>query len=61
VRQISERLVLLGHDVTVATTRMTNRNFSVLNGVKIEEFDISGNIVSGFSGLYLPEYKEYFK
>ncbi len=50
VRQISERLFRLGHDVTVATMRLPDRNFSVLNGVKIEEFKISGNAVKGFSG-----------
>jgi len=50
VRQISERLVRLGHDVTVATARLSDRDFSVLNGVKIEEFNITGNAVRGFSG-----------
>ena len=50
VRQVSERLVRLGHDVTVATRRLLTRNSSVLNGVNIEEFNISGNAVQGFSG-----------
>jgi glycosyltransferase involved in cell wall biosynthesis len=50
VRQLSERLVKLGHDVTVATTRLQNRDFTSLNGVKIEEFNISGNAIRGFSG-----------
>ena len=50
VRQLSERLVKLGHEVTVATTRLPERDFSVLNGVKIEEFKIRGNAVQGFSG-----------
>ena len=35
VRQLSERLVLLGHDVTVATTRIPERTASSQNGVKI--------------------------
>lgn len=110
VKQLSERLVKLGHDVTVATTKLPARHERIINGVRIAEFDISGNYVygikgdvasyvnflqdsnfdiivnfaaqqwatdvpltilnkikakkvfvpTGFSGLYLPEYKEYF-
>jgi glycosyltransferase involved in cell wall biosynthesis len=111
VRQLSEHLVRLRHDVTVATTKLSDRKEKVINGVKIVEFDISGNMVremkgevgpyedyllntdfdiitnfaaqqwatdimlpllenvkakkvfvpTGFSGLYQPEYKEYFE
>lgn len=111
VRQLSEHLVKLGHDVTAATTKLSDRKEKVINGVKIVEFDISGNMVremkgevgpygdyllnsdfdiitnfaaqqwatdimlpllenvkakkvfvpTGFSGLYQPEYKEYFE
>lgn len=111
VKQLSERLVKLGHEVTVATTKIPARKEKVLNGVKIAEFEISGNLVrrlngevekyekflidsdfdvvvnfaaqqwatdvalsmlekikakkvfvpTGFSGLYLPEYAEYFE
>jgi hypothetical protein len=50
VRQLSERLVLLGHEVTVATTMLPNRNFTIWKGVKIEQFNISGSAVKGFSG-----------
>lgn len=50
VRQISERLVRLGHDVTIATTKLPDRTLKVLNGVKIVEFDISGNTVRGIRG-----------
>ncbi len=50
VRQLSERLAGLGHEVTVATTRLANRDFGSLNGVKIESFDISGNQVHGYRG-----------
>jgi len=50
VRQLSERLVRLGHNVTVATTQLPDRDFTVLNGVKIKEFNIFGNTVKGFSG-----------
>ncbi len=111
VKQISERLVKLGHDITVATSKLPNRKSNRIKGVNIKEFDISGNLVrgiegekekykkylinsefdiitnfaaqqwasdimltivdkihakkvfvpTGFSGLYLPEYKIYFK
>ncbi len=50
VRQLSERLVLRGHDVTVATTRIPERTASSQNGVKIREFEISGNRVNGLKG-----------
>lgn len=50
VRQLSERLVRFGHDVTVATTSLKERDFTIWNGVKIEEFNISGSAVRGFSG-----------
>ena len=50
VKQLSERLVGLGHDVTVATTKLPERNKNVINGVKIEGFDISGNLVRGLTG-----------
>jgi glycosyltransferase involved in cell wall biosynthesis len=50
VRQLSERLAAAGHDVTVATTRLPQRTTHELNGVKIVEFDVSGNAVRGMSG-----------
>jgi glycosyltransferase involved in cell wall biosynthesis len=50
VRQISEHLAARGHKVTIATTRLKNRKTSQINGVKIEEFDISGNMVDGIRG-----------
>lgn len=50
MRQIAERLVIQGHDVTVATTRLAERNFSAHNGVKIVEFGITGNTVRGIHG-----------
>jgi glycosyltransferase involved in cell wall biosynthesis len=43
VKQLSERLVKLGHDVTVLTRYNPERNFDVLNGVKIRQFKIEGN------------------
>lgn len=50
VRQISERLAKLGHDVTVATSFHPNRNWSELNGVKVKQFKIRGNQVKGITG-----------
>jgi glycosyltransferase involved in cell wall biosynthesis len=50
MRQIAERLARRGHDVTVATTKLGNRNFDVHNGVKIVEFAVTGNLANGISG-----------
>jgi len=50
VKQISERLVQLGHEVTVATTKLPERKNKEINGVHIEEFDIAGNTVRGLTG-----------
>lgn len=50
VKQLSERLVKLGHEVTVATSTHPDRNFTELNGVKIRDFKISGNRVFGIKG-----------
>ena len=50
VRHVSEQLVRRGHDVTVATTRHPDRRFAELEGVRIEEFDVSGNTVRGLKG-----------
>lgn len=49
VKQLSERLVKRGHQVTVATAFHPQRKNKVLNGVKIEEFQISGNRVKGIT------------
>ncbi len=50
VKQLSERMVELGHEVTVATSKLAERDFKEFNGVKIVEFDISGNAVRGYIG-----------
>jgi L-malate glycosyltransferase len=52
VRQISERLVSDGHQVTVATRADPTRVEKIINGVEIIEFDISGNITTGMQGEY---------
>ena len=58
VKQLSERLVKLGHNVTVATTKLSDRKENVINGVKIVEFDISGNSVRGMNGE-VGAYRDY--
>ncbi len=50
VKQLSERLASLGHEMTVATTRLPERTEKVVNGVRIAEFDVSGNLVRGLRG-----------
>lgn len=50
VRQLSERMVQMGHDVTVVTSYIPERNFVELNGVKVKQFKISGNEVRGYEG-----------
>lgn len=58
VRQISEHLVTMGHDVTVATSKLSSRNDNTINGVKIIDFDISGSFITGFKGN-IQEYKDF--
>jgi L-malate glycosyltransferase len=50
VKQLSERMVKAGHEVTIATTKLPERKQKVINGVKIVEFDIKGNEVVGMTG-----------
>lgn len=50
VRQLSERMVQAGHDITVATSRHPLRNCSEWHGVNIVDFNISGNSVIGMTG-----------
>ncbi|MGZ3861912.1 MAG: glycosyltransferase family 4 protein [Bacteroidia bacterium] len=58
VRQLSERLVTMGHDVTVVTKKHPERDFKELNGVKIVGFDGSGNLVTGLKGE-IEKYRNY--
>lgn len=58
VRQLSERLARMGHDVTVATGRVEGRSGTVVNGVTIREFDVSGNLVEGLAGD-VADYREF--
>jgi glycosyltransferase involved in cell wall biosynthesis len=50
VKQLSERMVAMGHEVTVVTTKLEERKSNVINGVTIKEFNISGNEVRGYEG-----------
>jgi len=59
VQQISERLAKRGHRVEVATTKLPDRSFKDLNGVSIHEFDITGNLGSGFRGTDIQRYIDF--
>jgi glycosyltransferase involved in cell wall biosynthesis len=50
MRQIAERMVQRGHEVTVATSRLKERDFDSYNGVRIAEFDVAGNLARGMKG-----------
>lgn len=41
IKQVSEHLVHRGHNVSIATTRLKERDFKRLNGVEIQEFDFN--------------------
>jgi glycosyltransferase involved in cell wall biosynthesis len=60
VKQVSERLAARGHEVTVATTRLPERDFDALNGVHIEPFAVSGNAVRGMTGE-VERYRDYVR
>jgi len=50
MRQIAERMVAAGHDVSVAARKQSDRTSNIHNGVRIHEFDVAGNLVSGLRG-----------
>lgn len=50
LKEIAERLVKLGHEVTVATSKMQSRHANNHNGVNIQEFNIEGSYVHGLKG-----------
>ena len=50
VKQLAERLAKLGHQVTVATSKINERKEKLINGVHIEEFVIFGKAVRGITG-----------
>ncbi len=65
VQELSERMVVLGHDVTVATTPPNNlhtnnpiTSAADLNGVKLKYFNLQGNLARGITGEY-EKYKKF--
>lgn len=60
VRQLSERMVAMGHDVTVATTKLPERTQDIINGVKVVGFDVRGNQVVGMMGE-TEKYKDFLR
>ncbi len=58
MRQLAENLVKRGHQITIATGKIDEREFTELNGVKIKEFDISGCYSTGIQGDIEP-YHQY--
>lgn len=60
MRHLAERLVQRGHHVTVATTRLAERDFTSHNGVEIVEFGVTGNAVRGIHGE-ADRYRDYVK
>jgi glycosyltransferase involved in cell wall biosynthesis len=58
MQQLAERFAEMGHQVTVATSRIPERTKTEINGVLIKEFTVSGNQASGMSGE-ISAYQEY--
>ncbi len=58
VRQLSEKLSAMGHEVTVATSRHRERTEKLCGGVRIEEFDVRGNLAQGMTGE-VERYRDY--
>ena len=54
VKQLSERMVRMGHRVTVFTSAHDGRGSDMINGVHIRSFPIKGNVVVGISGDVRP-------
>jgi glycosyltransferase involved in cell wall biosynthesis len=50
MRQIAERMVRAGHEVVVATAHVPERDFDVLNGVRVRGFRVNGNMARGLAG-----------
>ena len=57
VKHLSLRFSKKGHQVAIATSYLPNRTSKKFNGVSINAFKVSGNLVNGMSG----EYKNYQK
>ena len=50
LQQIAERLTKRGHQITIATSKLADRESTAINGVTIQEFDVSGNYNRGMTG-----------
>jgi glycosyltransferase involved in cell wall biosynthesis len=50
VRRVSERLVRMGHKVTVFTSHHPDRTYEELGGVRVRSFKARGNQVEGLQG-----------
>jgi glycosyltransferase involved in cell wall biosynthesis len=61
VRQLSERLARRGHHVCVATSRMRNRDFTVLNGVEVRQFAVEGSWGRGIGGPDADRYQQFLR
>jgi glycosyltransferase involved in cell wall biosynthesis len=61
VKRLSELLAQMGHRVVVATSHHPERTDSVINGVEVKSFRISGNTVTGIHGKDVTEYVEFVK
>lgn len=60
VRQLAERMAARGHDVTVATTFLPERSQGTHEGVRIEQFEVSGNQVRGMKGA-VDRYRQFLQ
>ena len=60
VTQLSENLVKIGNEVTVATSYDYKRETDMINGVRIVDFKISGNLVYGIKGE-LDKYQKFLR
>lgn len=58
IRHISEYLVSFGHEVTIVTSKNSNRDFKTDRGISIIEFDISGSFLKSYSGE-TQKYKDF--
>ena len=58
IRQLGRRFVERGHKVVVATSFLPERGTPTFEGMTIEEFRVSGNMVSGMKGE-LARYRDY--
>lgn len=60
IRQIAERMVVRGHDVTIATSKHSGRKSKVLNGVNVREFKAGGKLAYGLNGQ-IDEYRKFVR